>query len=120
MPYAKFVIDKLKEAGHNLYIITRRGYEDKKEISLTNKLLKKNKIKVNHIYYSLDNKLNMCKQLKLDLMIDDNIKIVETLANENIPCLHFRSVYAKEINHPLITEVNNWGDIYREILKASK
>ena len=120
MPYAKYVIDKLREAGHKVYIITRRGWEDKKEITLTNKLLKKNKIKVDAVYYSKDSKLKTCQDLMIDIMIDDNSKTIETLANNNIRCFYYTGVFSRELSHPLITDVNNWGDIYLNILKTSK
>lgn len=114
-PMAKETIDMLKKDGHNLYIITSRGNVFKEEIKITQKRLKKDKISVTKEIYSASNKAKLCKELNIDVMIDDYYNNVSSIANEGIKCLYFRDFVLKFADHKNITEVNNWGEVYRQI-----
>lgn len=81
--FADEITKKLKEDGHELYIITARGaflshsadvmlYEENKKIVL--EWLKKNKIVYDKIVFSEEEKLNICLENKIDIMIEDNPK----------------------------------------------
>ena len=49
-------------------------------------------------------------------MIDDDWRIIESLANNKIKTLYFREANLKKMKeNEYIKEVNNWGDIYRKI-----
>ena len=54
-------------------------------------------------------------------MVAFAVGVTKILANNGIKVLYFRGATLKTINHPNVTEVRNWGDIYIEINKiASK
>jgi hypothetical protein len=49
-------------------------------------------------------------------MIDDNYMNCLEIAEKNIKTLYFRDAGIKEIkDNPHITEVHNWGEIYKYI-----
>ena len=52
--------------------------------------------------------------LWLDVMIDDDYKIIQQLSNAKIKTLYFRDTNLKKLDETdYVHEVNNWGDIYR-------
>ena len=49
-------------------------------------------------------------------MIDDDWIIAKRLSENNVNTLYFRDTNLKKLEeNEFITEVNNWGDIYRVI-----
>ena len=119
MPYAKFVIEKFKKMGHKLYVVTARGgYGFPEEIEVTNRRLKEEGIEFDGYFYSSLDKVTVCKNAKIDIMIDDYYNNVEKLADAGIKCLYYRDLVLKFFNdNPFVHEVRNWGDIYKEIVK---
>lgn len=62
----------------------------------------------------ITDKLDICKKENIDIMIDDDYKIIEQLSKNNIKTLYFRDVNLKKLpQNEYIYEVNNWGDVYR-------
>lgn len=106
----------IKKENIEFVVITARGgiIEEMKDDA--ERLLNKHNIKFDKYYWKQDNKLEICKKEKIDLMIDDDYKIIETLAKKKIKTLYFRDTGLKRLEkNEYITEVNNWGDIYRYI-----
>lgn len=108
------VYKKLKEFGFELVVITARGgyVEEMKDDALN--LLKKNNIEFDKYYFKIKNKLEICKKEKIDIMIDDDYKIIKQISSNKIKCLYFRDTNLKKLRESkYVHEVNNWGDIYR-------
>lgn len=112
---AKEILTKLKEEGYNLYIITLRGYYREQEKLDAEKKLDELCIKFDGIYWSVKNKIGKCKELKIDVMIDDSPENVMQFANENISVLHFKDAGIKNVKLKNVTKVTSWMDIYRAI-----
>lgn len=112
MPYAKYVLDKLAE-NNEIYFITRRGVISEKERKITRDRLKKENIKYNDIFFSQSSKLQVCKDLKIDYMIDDFQNVVKELTENGIKCIYFRNFTNPDLNNDKIIEVSSWGGIYR-------
>ena len=119
IPLAKEVIDILI-INNDIKLITARGLLNKKTKKYVLDVLKKYDIKYNGIYFETKNKVEMCKKLNIDIMIEDNPNIAIDLANNNIMCL-----YLKSNNNPALKEskylieVNNWGEILRYIINKT-
>ena len=114
MPCCKFVIEKLREMGHRLVIITARGInDDVKEIKLAKATLEKYGLTFDKIYYNNPNKLPACIEEKIDYMIDDSSDNVRYLSDAGIKCLYFRDFGSVVVDNDNVTEVANWGEIYR-------
>ncbi len=80
------------------------------------RLLEENNITFDKYYWKIDDKLEVCKNENVDIMIDDDWRIIKNLADNNIKTLYFRDTdLVKPEENKYIKEVNNWGDIYRII-----
>jgi uncharacterized HAD superfamily protein len=117
LPFAKEVMAELKKSGHKLFVITNRGKTLEEEIKTTQKKLKKEKLSFEKVVFSAIDKLKFCKELKIDIMIDDYYDNVDNLSKNGIKCLYLRELVAKKCENENVTEVQNWADIYYEIKK---
>ena len=120
--FANEVIDKLKEENE-IYIITARGsflshstgvmsIEENKTIVLN--WLEKNQIHYDDIIFSPEDKLNICKQNKINLMIEDKPENINTISKE-IPVICYHANYNEQCNGKNIYRCYSWYDIYRKI-----
>ena len=110
------VYNLLKEQGHEFVVITARGGFVKEMKDDAIRLLNENGIKFDKYYWHIEDKLEICKSEKVDIMIDDDWRIIKKLSDNKIKTLYFRDtnlMKLKENNY--IKEVNNWGEIYRYI-----
>ena len=113
MPYAKEVIDWLKSKGHKLFLITARGTFSNVEVDIAKQMVDEYELKFDKVFYNAQDKLVPCVEEKIDYMIDDAVSNVTRLSENGVKCLYFRRNDGKEINHENVTEVLNWGEIYR-------
>lgn len=119
--FASEVIEKLKEDGHNIYIITARyktcdNTEDSEIMrEKTRNWLIQNKIKYDKLIFENVPKIKALKENNIDLMIEDSPITIQAIKNvvKNIFCFDTR--YNQEIKFDNLTRVFSWYDIYREI-----
>ena len=111
------VYNLLKNENIEFIVITARGGLGGNEMKDdAERLLNKYNIKFDKYYWKQDNKLEICLKENIDLMIDDDYRIIENLSKNNIKTLYFRDTGLKKLQeNECIKEVNNWGDIYRYI-----
>ena len=108
------VYKKLKDLGFEMIVITARGVfiEEMKDDAI--RLLNENNIVFDKYFWNIHDKLEICKKEKIDVMIDDDYKIIQQLSNAKIKTLYFRDTNLKKLDETdYVHEVNNWGDIYR-------
>ena len=112
------VITKLKEMGHRLVIISRRGstgiYE---EIEIANKRFAEAGLEFDAVYMDVGSKLDVCVDEKIDVMIDDLDRTIDELSDNGIDCLYFICPDSREIKKDNVTPVTNWGEIYRYFIE---
>ena len=115
-PGAEEILKLLKKEGHELIVISARGTEFDEMITLVEDKINKHNIKFDKYYWKIPNKLKICCDEKIDIMIDDNPNTCEKLARNNIKTFYFRNIYGRELEeNSYLNEVHDWGDIYREI-----
>ena len=115
------VYNLLKNKDIEFIVITARGGLLKEMKDDAERILNANNIKFDKYYWYQDDKLDICKKENIDLMIDDDYRIIEKLAENHIKCLYFRDTGLKKLKeNDYIKEVNNWGDIYRYIINIKK
>lgn len=115
------VYNLLKEQGHEFVVITARGGFVKKMKDDAIRLLEEKNIKFDKYYWNVDDKLEICKNEKVDIMIDDDWKIIKRLADNEVKTLYFRDTNLMKLEeNKYIKEVNNWGEIYRYIKEMKK
>lgn len=115
------IYNLLKEQGHEFVVITARGGFVKEMKDDAIRLLEENNIKFDKYYWKVEDKLEICKNEKVDIMIDDDWKIIKRLADNEVKTLYFRDTNLIKLEeNEYIKEVNNWGEIYRYIKETKK
>lgn len=119
---AKEYIDKLKNAGYNIFIITGRDNgEYTNPYEMTKKWLDENNIIYDKLIitsaYDTHSKTKVCLKNHIDIMIDDSKRICEDCVINNIKALLMDTPYNKDAN---ITRVHNWEEIYEFITEHEK
>ena len=110
------IYNLLKEQGHEFVVITARGGFIKEMKDDAIRLLEENNIKFDKYYWNVEDKLEICKNEKVDIMIDDDWKIIKRLADNEVKTLYFRDTNLMKLEeNEYIKEVNNCGEIYRYI-----
>ena len=110
------VYNLLKEQGHEFVVITARGGFVKEMKDDAIRLLEENDIQFDKYYWKVEDKLEICQKEKVDIMIDDDWKIIKKLSDNQVKTLYFRDTNLVKLNeNDYIKEVNNWGEIYRYI-----
>ena len=126
--FANEVIDKLKQEGHQIYIITARGsflshsadvmsVEENQQIVLN--WLKNHHINYDKIIFSPEDKLDICKENNIDLMIEDKVDNINKIS-KIIPVICFHAGYNKDCKNSNIIRCYSWYDIYSKINKLAK
>ena len=115
------IYNLLKKQGHEFVVITARGVFIKEMKDDAIRVLEENNIKFDKYYWNVQDKLEICKNEKVDIMIDDDWRIIKKLADNEVKTLYFRDTNLMKLEeNEYIKEVNNWGDIYRYIRKINK
>lgn len=110
------IYNLLKKQGHEFVVITARGGYVKEMKDDAIRLLEENNIKFDKYYWNVEDKLEICKKEKVDIMIDDDWNIIKKIAENKIRTLYFRDTNLMILEeNKYIKEVNNWGEIYRYI-----
>ena len=115
------VYQRLKDLGHKLVVITARGglVSEMKDNAI--KILQEHNVTFDKYYWCIHNKLEICQKEKIDIMIDDDYKIIQQISDAKIKTLYFRDANLKKLEEAeYIREVNNWGDIYRYFYEIQK
>lgn len=112
---ASKVIQDLQDKGNEIYLITARGnkvFKDSEQLTID--YLKTNNIKYNKIIFNAIEKVEICKENNIDIMIDDSIKHCTNIAKENIKTILFTSI-VNERENTTIPRVNNWTELKSKI-----
>ncbi len=117
---------RLNIDGHILYVITARKYSTMKNpLGRLSRSLFKGWINKNNLHFedilfcseinTPEEKLDFCKQISAQIMIDDNPDVALFLAERGVTVLLFDAPYNKDVKHKNITRVSDWNEIYRYI-----
>lgn len=124
--FASEVINKLKNEGNEIYIITARIEDcdnfcisNEEMQSITKDWLSKNNIYYDKIIWTQKSKVPYCVDNNIDIMIEDNsINIKEISSVTSVFC--FNNRYNEDIEGANITRVYSWYDIYAKIKEFNK
>lgn len=126
------IIKKLKEDGHDIYIITSRWlassrntksifpeiFLKKKMRNTVKKWLQENEITYDHIVF-LKNKSKYIIDNNIDIMIEDTPKNIECISHiTKVICYHWG--YNEKIEGKNIDRCYNWKDIYSKIKEIAE
>lgn len=118
--FADEIINKLKQEGNEIYIITARCLTDRndelgvqmKEIVIN--WLKQNNINYDKIIFSPEDKVDICLENNINLMIEDKVDNI-TKISKHIPVICFHANYNEICSGENIIRCYSWYDIYRNI-----
>lgn len=123
--FAAEVIDKLKEEGYEIYIITAR-YLTSRNDEIGNEMrnivihwLKENNINYDKIIFSPEDKLNTCIDNNISIMIEDKVENINNIS-KIIPVVCFDASYNKVCSGKNIFRAYTWYDVYYQIKKKIK
>lgn len=128
---ASAVCEKLCSRGHSVYVITARKFSTMNNPlgslsrNLFRKWTEKNGLIFGDIFFCSEKntppqKLEYCRQISADVMIDDKPDIALYLAENGVKVLLFDAPYNKETEHKNITRVHSWDEIYSFINSCVK
>lgn len=118
--FAKEVIDILKE-NNKIYIITARNeYGLPKEEyghmqELTKRWFEENEIYYDKLIFSPENKVNICLENEIDVIVEDWDKNIKELSDAGINVICFDNPYNKNSKGENITRAYSWYDILNKI-----
>ena len=100
--YAKEIVKKLKSRGNNIYIVTARtNLYDDMPYERAKRWLDNNDIVYDKLVINAQNKVKICKELKIELFIDDQLNNCINLSNNGIHTIRLtdsKEVYENFIN----------------------
>ena len=117
----KKVYSLLRKMDIEFIVITARGLDSNGNILQSmeddaKRILDENGIVFDKYYWKQSDKLDVCLKENIDIMIDDDYKIVDCISKNGIRTLYFRDTNLKKLDeNEHVKEVNNWGDVYRII-----
>ena len=111
-------VNKLKEEGNEIYIISGRDngeYSD--PYNMTINWLKEYDIPYDKLIltdaYKHQEKADLCKEIGIDVMIDDSINVCTKCSENDIECILFETPFNKNENR--FNKLKNWEEVYNYI-----
>ena len=118
--YASEVIKKLKDSGNEIYIITARYLTDRntedgqRMRQIVIDWLKQQNIIYDEIIFAPEDKLQICLENNIDVMIEDKVANIEKISTR-LPVICFHAGYNKYCENDNIYRAYTWYDIYNLI-----
>ncbi len=117
---AREIIEKLKDEGHNINIISSRAVPMfKTPYETTEKFLREKGIVYNKLLVGKIEKKSSCIENGLNVLIEDEPKYIIQMS-EFMPVIAFDAIYNKQCVGNNIIRVKDWNEIYSQIKKMEK
>lgn len=120
--FAADVINKLREQGHKIYLITARWDmpgDNVKEI--TRKWLEEKEVKYDELIINASDKAKLVEENKIDIFIDDSFNNCKSIVeNTNSKVYMMTSRVNGNLNDYKVKRVFSWPEIYDLINKEDK
>ena len=112
--FAAEVINKLKEEGHKIYLITARWdmrADNVKEI--TEQWLNENNVQYDELILNASNKLKIAKDNNIDVFVDDSFNNCKSIADNTKAKVYLMNTKMNEnLNDKNIKRVYSWPEVY--------
>ena len=123
-PFASEIVKKLKEDGHEIYIITSRWLANRDdEVGRRMREIVKNWLNDDKLIFSKasnESKYQEIMENEIDLMVEDNPNNIKELKNY-IPVICYDAGYNKDcVDDDRMTRCYSWYDIYSKINNIMK
>lgn len=104
----KEVLDKLKENNEIIFITARNKDEYSDPYTYTKDYLDRNNIKYDELYTDVEDKGKLCKEINIDIFIDDAITHCEGATKYNIETYLFDNTFNKKETR--FKRIYSWTD----------
>ena len=117
---ASEIIEKIKNEGNEIFIITARSQPRFKDpYNLTKDFLDKNNIVYDKIIVNCEDKYTYCKENNIDIMMDDEPRHINAIS-ELIPVIVFKDLQNEDCKGENIIKVDTWNEVYNVYSKIKK
>ena len=122
-PFASEVIKRLKEEGHEIYIITARFLSNREDEigermrNIVRNWLNKNEIDYDKLIFSRRSKERKVQEIidnRIDLMIEDSPNNIKQIS-QIIPVICYHAQYNKDCIGDKMIRCYSWYDVYKKI-----
>jgi uncharacterized HAD superfamily protein len=111
-PYSGVALILALLQDHALFIVTARGDFEPGLVQSTYHWLERHRIPHKEAHFT-PRKLERCKELGVDLVIEDDATWAVSLAEAGTKVLLFDKPYNQEVSHPNIVRFTHWGEVPR-------
>jgi len=119
LTFAAETINKLKEEGHKIVIITARYPEKSFDVEATTiKWLKDNKIEYDDLVLDADDKKQVAIDKKIDVFIDDSFKNCAAVSEAGVKTFIIETRVNQGLENDNVTRVYSWPQFYSKIKKG--
>lgn len=116
IPLVKEMLEIFSIEGYKFEFITARGLLKKETKEAVIQVFRKNNLPIENIHWGVKDKVSKCKELGIDLMIEDNPNQCKLLKENKIKTIYFRDKDNEKIQEDkYLAEVSNIGEICRYI-----
>ena len=120
IPLAREMLELFQLEGYEYLFITARGLLKEETKDAVIQVFKKNNISTDNICWGVKDKVSKCKELGIDIMIEDNPHTCKLLRDNKIKTLYFRDKDNEKIqNDEFLKEVSNVGEICRYVFSSN-
>ena len=113
IPNSLECINKMYDEGFEIYFITYRTNKYPKVLENTKKWLNDNGYKYNKLFMRCEDKGELCKELGVDVFIDNTYEHIDSALSYGIDAILFDTVCNQDIDG--IKRMKDWNDIYNYI-----
>lgn len=117
LPNAVEKINKLKEEGNDIIFITARltNIKNCDTENITKTTLEKYEIPYDRLIMNVDNKLEYCKEHKVEIFIDDSFETCKSLQENGIKSYLMTTRMNRNIESGNVERVTSWDEVYEKI-----
>ena len=117
--FAAEVINKLKQEGHKIYIITARWEMRADNVrEITEKWLKDNNVEYDGLFLNAGDKLQLAKENNIDVFIDDSYSNCKNIADNTDTKVYIMNTKMNEtFRDEKIKRVFSWPEVYDLIIR---
>ena len=112
--FAAKVINKLKEEGHKIYLITARWDMRADNVNeITEQWLKENNVQYDELILNASDKLKIAEENNIDVFIDDSFNNCKSIVDNTKAKVYLMNTKMNEnLNDKNIKRVYSWPEVY--------
>jgi len=116
MPGASIMLNKLKQEGHEICLVSLRGSYADYEVPIAEKRLDEFGFKFDKLFWGIKDKSVTCEENGFDVMIEDNPENVEKfVGKDKIKVIYLKDKFLKNVDALNVFEAGDWFEIYQTI-----